>query len=208
MAKIALNILVSDVRNRLGNIVFSKWKKTNYVREYITYSRGSTAKQAEVRSAFKILSSVWKITGLPMQNSWNHFASGNNMTGRNAFIGDNMKKMLAIQPLDLFKPLGENTVVSLNAVTGTAGAISCTFSMPQGSTDKYLFFFAQKKDAAGKGTENIKRFDTGLNPVSPFSITGLDAGAEYFVYAVIADAAYENATKVSESVSGSAKAGA
>ena len=73
MAKIALNILVSDVRNRLGNIVFSKWKKTNYVREYITYSRGSTPKQEEVRSAFKILSLVWKTTGLPMQSSWNHF---------------------------------------------------------------------------------------------------------------------------------------
>ena len=131
------------------------------------------------------------------------------MTGRNAFIGENMKKVLAVQPLDLFKPLGESPLVLLAVQTGTAaGAISCAFTLPQGSDGTYLFFFAQKKDAAGKGTENIKSFDAGINAVSPFTITGLDAAADYFVYAVIADAVYESAVKVSESVASSAKAGA
>ena len=95
-------------------------EKTNYVREYIKYSRGSTPKQAEVRSTFSLLISVWKTMGLLMQSSWNGFSSGENMTGCNAFIWANVKKVIDGEPIELFKPIGEEPLTSVNAETGPA----------------------------------------------------------------------------------------
>jgi hypothetical protein len=81
MATVKLSILLSNMRNRLGNVVFPKWRKTNYVRQHVTYSQGSTPKQAEVRSAFSLLVLVWKTMRRLMQASWNLFSTGQNMTG-------------------------------------------------------------------------------------------------------------------------------
>jgi hypothetical protein len=199
-AAIKLSILLSDMRNRLGNVVFSKWKKTNYVRQYVTYSRGSTPRQAEVRSAFSLLVKVWKKTRRLMQSSWNLFSTGQNMTGRNAFIGANVTRVIAGEALELFKPMGEEPLASFSAQAGaTAGGIMCSFTLPPGSADKHFFFFTQLKDA-GKGTGDIKRHDAGVNPASPFELQGLEPGAEYFVYAVLAEDEYANAVKASEAV--------
>jgi hypothetical protein len=200
MATVKLSILLSDMRNRLGNVVFSKWKKTNYVRQYVTYSRGSTPKQAEVRSAFSLLVTVWKTMGRLMHASWNLFSSGQNMTGRNAFIGANVTRVIAGEALELFKPMGEEPPASFSAQAGAAaGGITCSFTLPPGSVDKHLFIFTQLKDS-GKGTGDIKRYEAGVNPASPFEIEGLEPGAEYFVYALLADDEYANAVKASEAV--------
>ncbi len=207
MATVKLNILVSDVRNRLGNVVFSKWKKTNYVREYAQYSRGNTPRQVEVRSAFSLLASVWKTMGIFMQSTWDHFSSGQNMTGRNAFIGANVKNVIDGAPLELFKPMGKMPVASFSAGAGSSpGAIRCLFALPAGSENSYVFFFSQLRNE-GRGTNVIRRFDAGMNPASPFDLTGLNAGAEYFVYAVLADNGYLNASEASASTAVSATAG-
>ena len=206
MAKVQFNTLVTDVRNRLGNIVFSKWKQTNYVRKHSPYSRGSSPKQVEIRNAFRDLVSIWKAMGGLMQGSWDTFAKRYNMTGYNAFIGANSTRLISGDALELFKPGGEEAPTLFPAEAPAAGEIRCPFTMPDGAADKYLFFFTQKKDS-GKGTDAVRRHDAGRNAVSPFTIAGLDAGAEYFIYAVIADDDYSKATKASASAAITAKAG-
>jgi hypothetical protein len=168
--------------------------------KYVPYSRGSTPKQAEVRSAFSLLVTAWKIMGRLMQASWNLFSTGQNMTGRNAFIGANVTRVIAGEALELFKPMGEEPPASFSAQAGAAaGGITCSFTLPPGSVDKHLFIFTQLKDS-GKGTGDIKRYEAGVNPASPFEIEGLEPGAEYFVYALLADDEYANAVKASEAV--------
>ncbi|MBN2041371.1 MAG: hypothetical protein JW864_15125 [Spirochaetes bacterium] len=114
MAKVKLNTLVTDVRNRLGNVVFSKWKDTNYVREYTTYSRGSSERQIEVREAFALLVSIWRSMGQVMHSSWNNYAHDMNMTGFNAFIKANSSRVLSGEALELFKNYGEENLLSVN----------------------------------------------------------------------------------------------
>ncbi len=74
MSKITLSPLVTDVRNRMGNIVFSKWKDTNYVKQYSPHSRGESERQLETRSAFSTVVSVWKNLGAVHHASWNIYA--------------------------------------------------------------------------------------------------------------------------------------
>ncbi|MFH0977515.1 MAG: hypothetical protein V1874_17180 [Spirochaetota bacterium] len=105
--------------------------------------------------------------------------------------------------------MGESPLASLTAeaAANTCG-ITCAFTLPDGASGKYLFFFSQKKDADGKGSGDGRRFDAGLNALSPFIITWLEAGADYFIYAVLADNEYANAVNASASIAASAKAGA
>lgn len=207
MAKVKLSTLVADVRNRLGNVVFSKWKDTNYVKEYTTYSRGSSEKQLEIRNAFALLVSVWRNMGQIMHSSWNAYAQNMNMTGFNAFIKANSARVLECEALELFKKNGEDELVSIAAEDNApAGEIVCSFSMPQNSAGRHIVFFVQKI-MDGKVTDEINTRQTGIDPVSSFTITGLDPGMEYFVYAVITDDEYASASTASVSVSIRATAG-
>ncbi|MFH0976970.1 MAG: hypothetical protein V1874_14400 [Spirochaetota bacterium] len=208
MAKVRLSTLVADVRNRLGNVVFSKWKDTNYVWEYTSYSRGNSEKQAEVRNCFALLVSVWKSMGQVMHSSWNEYSKNMNMTGFNAFIKTNSALVLECEAMELFKSYGENEIVSIIAEgNASAGEIICSFSVPQSSTGRYVVFFVQKI-MEGKVTDEIRTHEAGINPVSPFTISGLEPGGEYFVYAVITDGEYSSAVTASASVSVHAVAGA
>ena len=206
MAKVALSVLVSDVRNRLGNVVFSKWKKTNYVRQYVNYSRGSSVKQQEIRDAFALLISVWKAMGTPMQASWNMFTRDQNMTGLNAFVGANSAKVVAGEPMELFKSMGEEPLLTLAAVNDpSAGSIECTFTVPEGAADRRVIFFCQEL-SEGRLTNIISRHEAGEGAASPFIITGLVPGASYIVYAILADNAYNEAETLSASVYATAQA--
>jgi hypothetical protein len=208
MATVKLSTLVSDVRNRLGNVVFSKWKDTNYVREYTSYSRGSSDRQVEVRSAFALLVSVWKTMGLAMHNSWNTYAYGMNMTGFNAFIKVNSKLVLEGNALELFKSTGEDASAAVSAVLNpSSGEIICQFSFSTVAPERHVIFFTQKIED-GKGTGTISMHEAGINPVSPFTISSLEPGVEYFVYAVVMDSDYATAENVSSSVSMRTTAGA
>lgn len=208
MAKVSLSILVSDVRNRLGNVVFSKWKDTNYVREYVKYSKEPSARQAEVRNAFSLLVSLWKASGSLLKASWNNHAKGLNMTGRNAFIGANLANALLGRALELFKELGEYPLASLSAEQSkNPGEITCVFEYSSDASQKHVVFFAQKI-AGSRLAEEIIIQDAGVFPASPYAITGLEPGAEYAVYAVVADNTCADAKAVSSALAATAAAGA
>jgi len=207
MAKAELSVLLSDLRNRIGNVVFSKWRDTNYVKEYKVYSGEPTAKQLEVRNAFSLLVSIWKHMGQLHQRAWDVYSSDKNMTSLNAFIGVNSKHVLGNEALELFKPMGEDALLSLNAdYDPPTGEIVCSFAHAESLADKHVIFFTQRV-IEGKVTNEVFIHEAGLNPASPFSITGLEPGAEYYVYAIVTDSDYANAALVSSALSMLATAG-
>ena len=81
-----------------------------------------------------------------------------------------------------FSEFGERPLSSLSASAGPSGSgsIVCAFTLPADSADRHVIFFSQKIDT-GKETAEIKRHKAGPNPASPFTITGLEPGASYFI---------------------------
>ena len=53
----------------------------------------------------------------------------------------------------------------------------------------------------------IVMYDGGTDPVSSFTITGLEPSAGYYIYAVITNGEYDSATEVSASIGVVAAAG-
>ncbi|MBN2403110.1 MAG: hypothetical protein JXN64_12010 [Spirochaetes bacterium] len=207
MAKVRLSTLVADVRNRLGNVVFSKWKDTNYVREYTNYSRGNSERQVEIRNAFALLVSIWKNMANAMHASWNSYAKDMNMTGFNAFIKANSARVLDGEALELFKKSGVDELLTVSVEgNASAGEIVCSLSLPENSGARYIVFFVQRI-LDENVTDDIRTYKADLNPASQFTITGLEPGAEYFVYAILANSEYASAEGVSASVSMRATAG-
>jgi len=90
-------------------------------------------------------------------------------------------------------------VMNFAAAPGSAaGSVSVTFAaLPEG---KHLTLFARKDVALGE-VAPITRQDCGAAPASPVTIALLDAATQYEVYAVVTDAAYNDAKTISASVS-------
>jgi hypothetical protein len=189
-------------------VVLSKWRNTNYVREYVRHKRTASNKQIEIRTAFSQMIEIWRsMQGAVLQTTWDIFARSLNMTGFNAFLGNNANKIREGEPLELFKALGELPLTSLTAAPGASGSIVCNFTMPADSATKHVIFFSQKI-TENKGSSEIRMHEAGVNPTAPFTITGLDPGVSYIIYAVITDNVYASARTVSESRSAEATAGA
>ncbi|MBN2038480.1 MAG: hypothetical protein JW864_00460 [Spirochaetes bacterium] len=210
MSKITLSPIITDVRNRMGNVVFSKWKDTNYVRQYTSRSGGSSERQLEIRNAFATAVSIWKNTGSTLHATWDAYAQEQNinMSGYNAFIKANLSRILDNTAMELFKSTGENEPLSLAAGPSPAsGEIICEFILPVSQEQRHVIFFTQRS-VNGKPAHIVSMHEAGADPASPFSIAGLEPGAEYHVYAIASDADYANAVTISAAASITTAAGA
>ncbi|MBI4976889.1 MAG: hypothetical protein HZC28_05370 [Spirochaetes bacterium] len=199
MAKADLSIVLTDLRRKLGNVVFSKWKQTNYIRPYIAYNVGNSPAQIEVRASFRTLVSLWKSFGGVIQGSWNHAAEDLNMTGFNHFIGVNAARLREGNVLQVAKPLGMAAPAGLTAVNVTADSVDCRVELPAAAGNVCIVYAVQAWGVAC--TDNVRLFSVPADNAQPFTITGLATAAKYVVYAMLADAVYADATAISSSIS-------
>ncbi|MBN2403032.1 MAG: hypothetical protein JXN64_11615, partial [Spirochaetes bacterium] len=181
MSTVKLSPLITDVRKRMGNIVYSRWKNTNYAKQYSPGRRGDSERQAEIREAFSTAVLLWKNMGHALHGTWNVWAGtlDLNMSGYNAFIKANLSRVLTGSEPELFKSTGENEPASLSASPNPGQReIACNFTMAQGSPQRYVIFFALRLND-GRVTGEIIMREAGLSPEFPFVIAGLEPGAEY-----------------------------
>lgn len=67
-------------------LVYSKWKGRPYVRRHVIPANPKTVAQTLTRDTFKTANGIWKISPAIFQEPWDRFATGQVLTGRNAFI--------------------------------------------------------------------------------------------------------------------------
>jgi len=88
MAKVTAPLLSFGGLGTIGKVaVYSKWKGRPYVRQYVIPGNPKTAGQTLTRNTFGWANSVWKIGGSLLRAPWDRFATGQVLTGRNAFMG-------------------------------------------------------------------------------------------------------------------------
>jgi len=203
MPKITLNPLVTDIRNRMGTVVFSKWKGVNYVKEFTPVPDANTDAQKLVRGAFSSLVRSWKNLDSAIKESWNNYTKGKNMTGYNAFISRNFQSMKDDLELMVSMPMGEEPLRELTAAAGSSpGEIDCT-CVPAVPAGKTVIFFTRKNPSAGKNGVLVRHKTEASSPT--ITLDGLEPDSDYHVYAVVTDSQPGAAARVSASVSATAR---
>lgn len=114
--------------------VFSKWKGIPYVRQHVVPSNPNTSAQQLTRNVFKFLSDMWKGAPTLLRTPWDRFATGQPLTGRNAWIGKNTAALRSeILMTDVIGSPGAKgglAAASMTATDGTGQVISVAYVMP------------------------------------------------------------------------------
>jgi len=125
MVKVSAPAMSLDASGSLaGALVFSKWKGRNYVRQLVRPANPKLPKQVSVRSMFKFLSQVWKLSVLPTyEGSWQDLANASIISTFNAYMAKNMSRWREFNAPSMAYPAvetGTAPVATLDSATGGA----------------------------------------------------------------------------------------
>lgn len=134
MAKVTGGLLSLGAGGTVGStLTFSKWKGRPYVRQRVIPANPQSVAQTLTRDIFRNLNSIWKEAGALLVAPWDRFATGQTLTGRNAFIGQNVSALRGQANLNamIFSP-GAKGGLAPTAVSAAAGVglIDVTITPP------------------------------------------------------------------------------
>lgn len=172
-------------------LVYSKWKGRAYVRRHVIPSNPKTAAQNLTRNAFAWSSSVWKASPSLLRSPWDRFATGQVLTGRNAFIGKNLA--LLRSETDILLWLGSpgakgGLPLSTMALTATSQGFDCvntTPATPTGWAFVRAVAAALETQNPQSGTDFLITAVEDLVEGDDIQLVGLKATTEYTVAAWI-----------------------
>ncbi len=199
MALVKLDPAFKGLSGTLGDMVYYSMNGRTYARKKVKYTDTPTPEQIKVRIVFRELNSDWKSIKGPMRRSWDQWAEKKGKRAHNVYIGENFAKQRSGEPVELCKAMGDLVLDSFTAAPGGSGEIRCEFTHGETGNELHIYLFTKKREN-GLSAGEIKMHDGGKNTQSPFTITGLEPGAEYAVYAVLTDGKYDEAQQVSASI--------
>ncbi|WP_322799220.1 hypothetical protein [Thermoflexus sp.] len=135
MAKSNAPLFGIDASGAIGDtLVYSKWKGIKYARRYVVPSNPRTEAQLAVRSVFRFLNQVWANAPALLKEPWEAYATGRNLTDRNAFIGFNVASLRELTNLNGFVAspgvLGGYPLMGISA-TGGSRSLTASVTVPQ-----------------------------------------------------------------------------
>lgn len=120
-ARIVLGALIQDIRNAVGNVVFSAWKGVNYVRnKAVAVSNPNSPDQNQMRAKLTAGSKRWLGTLTQAQrDQWNEYAQGlGSAQGSAESQGASPNELI---PTNRGQMSGFNAYVMLNSLAFSAG---------------------------------------------------------------------------------------
>ena len=166
-------------------LTYSKWKGRPYIRTRVIPANPQTTEQTKTRNAFSWASDQWKNAPTLGRATWDRFAQGQVLSGRNAFIGRQTNALRAVTVVDTWigSP-GAKGGLAASSLVVTPAALQLTYdvTVPTAPTGWTL------TSAIGALLEQQDpQTDTGINMVvledlaAPFSLvfTGLTAATVY-----------------------------
>lgn len=183
MARITLSPLIVDIRSKVADMVFSKWRGQNYVRSRVVPANPNTVDQQLYRNTVKWLVEVWQKMPTILKNSWRYYASGMGISGWNAFMSANIKKGTLSQELVLSYANDSTLVLTAWAAGGTGShSILTDFTPTPVATGKRLYAFAV---AATPQYTSPAWVSVAAGVSSPVTLSSLDIGRPYKAYGVL-----------------------
>lgn len=185
MAKVTGGLLSLGADGTIAStLTFSRWKGRPYVRQRVVPSNPRSTAQTLTRNIFSNLNAIWKSAPALLVAPWDRFAAGNVLTGRNAFVGDNIAVLRGEIDLAkmIFSPGAKGGLAQdTTQVTPAVGQVTVTVTTPTPPAGWTLqaVVAAAIKDGA---PETITDFvvvagEDTTDPITEVVLAGLDATA-------------------------------
>lgn len=113
--------------------VYSKWKGRPYARRHVTPANPQSTEQTKTRDVFSVANAMWKSAPTLFQAPWDLFATGQVLTGRNAFISKYVKTLRgqALNSTMIFSPGAKGGLApTAIAIVASAGTLTVGFTNP------------------------------------------------------------------------------
>ena len=135
MAKVTAPLLSMGARGQIGKSqVYAVWRGVPYARQRVVPANPNSTAQQSTRGVFSSMSGLWKNGPTILLAPWNAFATGKPLTGRNAFIGENISAMRGETDRLLFVgspgARGGPASVGVSAADGGTGDVDVTITSP------------------------------------------------------------------------------
>lgn len=118
MGKVKFSLAVSEIRNKVGSVVYSRNRYGNYVRDYVIPTDPESGAQLEQRSKFRNCMETWATLTESQRSQWNALATqlrgtdifGNQYSrlGMQLFVQLNIERLVAIEDITLNPPVLTN----------------------------------------------------------------------------------------------------
>lgn len=188
MAKVNAPLLSFGASGQIGKaIVYGTWRGISYARQRVIPANPRTTAQSETRGVFRTMSELWTLAPLEWKEVWNAFAAGRPFTGRNRFMGDNVRALRDEPDLEgfIFSP-GARGGLPPEEITATGGAESVTVALsiptaPPGWVLLRSVAIALLDQEPSTTYEGPVGSATATEDPDELTITGLDTAGTYNV---------------------------
>jgi hypothetical protein len=188
MAKISLSPLVVDIRNKVADMVFSKWRGINYVRSRVTPSNPNTDDQKAVRNSMARCVNMYQSLPQKFKSAWGYVASGKSYSGYNLFTATNRADEEAATPVESSPSTDISSVSTFNAAAGAlTKEIDITFTPSPVPAGKKLNVFARIPSLTTEKTVIVEVFEIAAAEASPQTLTMALADQEYDLSGAFSD---------------------
>lgn len=183
MAKISLSPLVVDIRNKVADMVFSKWRGINYVRSRVTPSNPNTQAQQDVRNSLARCVDMWQGLSAVWKAGWAYVASGKSYSGYNRMVSENRAKEEAQNAITASPATDVASLTAFAADTGTATKeIDLVFTPSPVTTGQKLQVFARETSEVADKVVVSETFEIAGGQTSPQTITMAKANEDYVLH--------------------------
>lgn len=112
--------------------VYASWKGLPYARRYVVPANPRSTDQTLTRNTFAWLNKVFQLSPQGFRDTWDAFASGRPLTGRNAFTQRNLAILRTITDLTglVGSPGAKGGLPADVALTDTSSSITATITVP------------------------------------------------------------------------------
>lgn len=212
MAKTTGPLLSLDGSGTIAKtLTFSRWRGVKYARQRVIPENPQTTAQSLTRDAFSMLVEAWKLAPTLVVTPWDTNALGRPFTGRNGFIGENVRVLRGDATLaDMIGSPGARGGLPPDSVIATPGVgqISVAFTNPAAPVD-WVLVAAQAATIPDQAADAdfVGPWTAAEDTVTPFDtvlLTGLGAGTLRRVFAWLKWTKPDGRTAYSVSLSASA----
>lgn len=195
MGAIEYDPIVNRISSRLGNFVYSSWKGKNVIKRYSKRSGAFTENQLRVQKTFKETAFIWKSLPVKMKASWKASINGIAMTEMNMFLSKNTKLIAEGKPCLITRGTGVDRLSGLHVTSDTTGSVNISYNTLSASP---VISVVLQKITEEECSPLIIENDISATESSAV-VSGLESGAEYYLYVVVTDKPFAEAAKMSES---------